>query len=76
MCLISQFPILFMVISEESQHPMYSGPARYGKKEEAALTDLLEYGGILPFDPSVADLMDTEGEFLSYRYDLSAAGQH
>ncbi|KAJ5257199.1 hypothetical protein N7478_013303 [Penicillium angulare] len=54
----------------------YNGPARYDTNEEASLTDLLDYGGILPFDPSVGDLMDTEGDLLRYRYDTGAIGDH
>ncbi|KAJ6109988.1 hypothetical protein N7486_002223 [Penicillium sp. IBT 16267x] len=46
----------------------YNGPAQLGGDVEGVLTDLLEYGGFLPFDPSVGDLMDTEGELLCYRY--------
>lgn len=54
----------------------YSGPARYGIDEEGGLTDLLNFGGILSFDPGVCDLMDTEGEILRYRYDVSVVGEH
>ena len=48
----------------------YNGPAHYGFSEEVALTDMLEFGSILPSDPIIKDVMDTEGE-LCYRYDAS-----
>lgn len=54
----------------------YNGPAQLDGDEEGVLTDLLEYGGYLPFDPSVGDLMDTEGDLLCYRYDVGVVGSH
>ncbi|KAJ5552664.1 Di-copper centre-containing protein [Penicillium frequentans] len=55
---------------------LYNGPAQLDGDEEGMLTDLLEYGGFLPFDPSVGDLMDTEGDLLCYRYDVGVVGSH
>jgi tyrosinase len=52
----------------------YNGPAQLDGDVEGVLTDLLEYGGFLPFDPSVGDLMDTEGDLLCYRYDVGVVG--
>lgn len=52
----------------------YNGPARNDTDEPGALTDLLEYGSYLPLNPSVGDIMDTDGDLLCYRYDVSVVG--
>lgn len=48
-----------------------TAPARNDSTAEAALTDFLEFGYFLSSWPSVGDVMDTEGEILCYRYDVS-----
>lgn len=39
------------------------------------LTDELEFGGLLSSSPTIAEVMDTEGGILCYRYDSDLVGE-
>ena len=45
----------------------YQGVAAHGESNKASMEDLLLMGGLAP-DIPVSHVLDTEGDFLCYRY--------
>lgn len=59
----------------EDRPRQYNGKSRDDSSAEGMLTDELEFGGLLSSSPTIAEVMDTEGGILCYRYDSDLVGE-